>query len=444
MNHNRLKLFVLSLDGTPYTLLQQALQQGLMPQFAQLLREGSFAQMDSVIPTISSVAWATFATGVNPAKHNIFGFVDRDQNAQLIIPNASNLRAKSLWEYFDENKLRSIWINLPIAYPPPKINGVMISGFLGTELENCVHPSELLPILKGFDYVIDPDPWLARTDRAAFIKELFRTLQARRKITLHLLKEPWDFFMLHVMETDRLHHFFWDAKDDSRSPFHNSFWGLYREIDQFIGELIATLPSDCALLMLSDHGFCALKREVDLNAYLQQTGFLQYKNGQAQELSDVHPSSRAYSLLPGRLFVNLKGRESHGSVSLSEYEGVRTEVSEALLELKDPETRASIIKQVVKREKVYSGPHADRAADLIAIPHDGYDLKAKLNGAKLFDKSAINGMHTFDDAFLYIRDRSRKPEPKPALIDVTSTIFALMGLPIPKELEGQNLLGANT
>lgn len=436
------KLFVLSLDGTPYTLLQDALKQGVMPNFSKLTQNGTFAQMDSVIPTISSVAWATFATGVNPAQHNIFGFVDRDEASQLTIPNAAYLKAKALWQYLDECKSRSIWINLPIAYPPAKINGTMISGFLGTELEDCVFPRELLPYLKKINYQIDPDPWLARTDRAAFMKELFSALQARTQVTFHLLRESWDFFMLHVMETDRLHHFYWEAKDNARSEFYNLFWGLYKEIDRFIGELVAALPRDCHLLMLSDHGFCELKQEVDLNVYLQQLDYLKIQNPAAQELSDLHPETKAFSLLPGRVYVNLQGRERQGSVPISEYERTRQELTQALYALKDPHTGQAIIKQILRREEIYRGPHAERAADLFAIAHDGYDLKAKLNGVKLFDKSAINGMHTFEDAFLYVRGHQLKTSRKPALIDLTATIFGLMGLAIPQTLEGQNLFGA--
>jgi predicted AlkP superfamily phosphohydrolase/phosphomutase len=437
------KLFVLSLDGTPYTLLQQALRKDFMPNLAHLSREGSLVQMDSLIPTISSVAWATFATGVNPAQHHIFGFVDRDPNGHLTIPNASHLQAKTLWQYFDERGLHSVWINLPIAYPPAKLKGVMISGFLGTDLNDCVHPAALLAHLKKLNYVIDPDPWLARTDRAAFIKELFHALRPRREITLHLLSQPWDFFMLHVMETDRLHHFFWDAKDDVHSAFHADFWNLYAQIDQLIGSVLTALPNETEFMMLSDHGFCALKQEVDLNAYLQDTGFLRYRNDKPQDLNDLHPQTRAFSLLPGRIYVNLKERESQGSVSASDYERVRTELSETLLRLKEPRTGESVINKTIKREELYHGAHIDRAADLIAVPNAGYDLKAKLTGAKLFDQGAINGMHTFDDAFLYLRGHSIRAEPKPALVDVPSTLFSLMGLATPANFEGKNLLGAN-
>ncbi|MCI2429203.1 alkaline phosphatase family protein [Candidatus Acetothermia bacterium] len=421
------KLFILSLDGTPYTLLQQACRQAKMPYLQRLLGEGSFVQLDSVIPTISSVAWATFATGVNPAKHSIFGFVDVDRQKQFYVPNASHLRAKTLWQHFDDLGLRSIWINLPIAYPPAPINGVMISGFLGTRLENCVHPDSLLPILQRLNYLIDPDPVRAHSDPEGFMKELFAALQARRALTLQLLQsEPWDFFMLHIMETDRLHHFFWNAKDDLHSPYHRDFWEIYKEIDMFIGELLAQLPYDTELLMLSDHGFCAIRYEVELNAFLKKHGLLRFRNGSAQDLSDLDAQTRAFGLVPGRLYL----RDLHD----------REAIEQLLYQLCDPQTQASVCGRVYSRDELYVGPYLAHAADLFAIPRRGYDLKARLNATEVFTRTALQGMHTLDDAFLFVRRHQLHATSKPGLLDLAPTICELLNVPSLPSYEGRSLL----
>lgn len=421
------KLFVLSLDGTPYTLLQQACQKARMPHLHQLLSQGAFVQIDSVIPTISSVAWATFVTGVNPAKHNIFGFVDVDEQKQFYIPNASSLRARTLWQHFDDLGLRSIWINLPIAYPPAPINGVMISGFLATRLEDAVHPDSLLPALQRLHYVIDPDPLRAHSDPEGFMQELFAALAARRALTLHVLRDqPWDFFMLHIMETDRLHHFFWNAKDDRTSPYHRDFWELYQQIDALIGELLAQLPSDTEFLMLSDHGFCAIQYEVELNALLRQHGLLKFRNGPAQDLSDLDAQSHVFGLVPGRLYLcDRADRES---------------IEQLLYQLRDPHTHSPVCERIYRRDDLYAGPYLSRAADLFALPHRGYDLKARLNATEVFTRTALQGMHTLDDAFLFVRQHKLRATPKPSLLDLAPTICELLNVPSLPSFEGHNLL----
>jgi predicted AlkP superfamily phosphohydrolase/phosphomutase len=424
------KLFVLSLDGTPYTLLNDAIAQGRLPHLRQLFAQGSFVQMDSVIPTISSVAWATFATGVNPARHGIFGFIDLDSQMRFVIPNAAHLAEKPLWQRLHDAGLRSIWINLPIAYPPAPINGVMISGFLGTQLEESVHPPHLLPVLQRLGYVIDPDPARAHTDPAGFLDDLFAALRARTQLTWHLFeREPWDFFLLHIMETDRLHHFYWDAKDDPHHPYHSLFWKLYSEIDTFVGELIERLPKGCELLLLSDHGFCRITSEVELNLLLQEREFLKFRNGPPQDFSGLSPHTRAFGLIPGRLYVRDR-----------DYERTRSELIELLETLVDPQTHRPVIARVWRREEIYSGPQLSRAADILAVPHNGYDLKARLGATRLFTTSRLQGMHTGDDAFLFVRNYEISTQPKPHLVDLAPTLYALMGLPVPTGWEGRTLL----
>jgi len=446
------KLFVLSLDGTPYTLLAGALER--LPNFKKLFSQGSFVQMDSVIPTISSVAWATFATGVNPAQHNIFGFVDIDRERRFVIPNAGDLSAPPLWRRFTELGLRSIWVNLPITYPPEPIHGIMISGFLCTQLDEGVYPTELLPLLRRLNYMIDADPQRAYTDPHGFLQELSLALEGRRQLTFSLLEtEPWDFFLLHIMETDRLHHFFWEAKDNPEHPYYQDFWRLYAELDSFIGELVARLPKDCEFVMLSDHGFCQIEYEVELNAFLREHGFLRFYNGAPADFSELHPASRAFGLIPGRLYLTDNSEQT------------RSELIAALLELTDPQGRP-VIARVWRREEIYSGAQLSRAPDLIAMPHNGFDLKARLSAPHLFTKTRLQGMHTFDDAFLFVRNHRLQTSPSPpapltltptpsplrgrgksrgegvraSLIDLAPTLYTLMGLPIPTEFEGRSLL----
>lgn len=372
------RLVVMGLDEVPFSLLQEAFAKGRMSEFAQLSREGGFVGMNSVIPTISSVAWATFMTGVNPAKHNIYGFVDLDKDMRRTIPTSSNLKAKTLWQRLNEQGKRTIVINVPVTYPPKPVNGILVSGFLSPSLDRACYPSAISHRLSAMGCVIDPDPWKAKDDKEGFLEDCFKALRTRKEVALEFIrKEDWDFFMLHVMETDRVNHFYWDGYENEGSPYHQRFWEFYGEVDRTIAEVHATLPKGTEILILSDHGFCVIKQEVDINAYLRQQGFLGFRDG-AEEPADILPDSKAYSLIHGRIFVNLKGREFMGSVERRDYESLREEIAESLLELRDPETGDPFIQRVYKREELYEGPYFARAADLIAHPHRGYDLKAKI------------------------------------------------------------------
>ncbi|MCS6902880.1 MAG: alkaline phosphatase family protein, partial [Candidatus Bipolaricaulota bacterium] len=279
------------------------------------------------------------------------------------------------------------------------------------------------------NYLIDPDPVRAHSDPAGFMQELFAALQARRMLTLELLQsEPWDFLMLHIMETDRLHHFFWNAKDDTDHPYHRDFWRLYREIDLMIGELLAQLPKETEFVMLSDHGFCAIEHEVELNALFRKHGLLKFRTDVAQGLNDLDEQSRAFGLVPGRLYLrDLAYRET---------------IEQLLYQLRAPQTHSPVCERIYRRDELYTGPYLAHAADLFAIPKRGYDLKARLNAPEIFTRTALQGMHTLDDAFLFVRHRSLRTIPKPSLLDLAPTICALMNVPSLPGVEGRNLLSS--
>lgn len=433
-------MFVLSIDGVPFSLLEEAFASRKMPDFARLSRQGGFTRMNSVIPTISSVAWATFMIGVNPGKHNIYGFVDRDGEMRLSIPTSRDVKAKTLWERLNGQGKRTIVINVPVTYPPKPVNGILLSGFLSSTLDKACWPPDISHNLRTMGYVIDPDPWKAKDDKAGFLEDCFNALRARKEVALEFMRsEDWDFFMLHLMETDRVNHFYWDACEDGGSPYHRRFWEFYREVDQTIAEVHEALPKGCEFVILSDHGFCGIKKEVDINTYLRQSGLLGFRKD-AKEPADIYPHSKAYSLIPGRIFINLKGRELTGSVKPRDYTEVREEIAATLLQLTDPETGAPIIQRAYEREELYDGPYFAGAADLIAHPHRGYDLKAKIGEKPLFSQSHRVGMHTYDDASLFIKGHDLDSGRAISIVDVTPTIFDLMGVSIPNELDGRSLL----
>jgi predicted AlkP superfamily phosphohydrolase/phosphomutase len=433
-----MKLFVLALDGVPLSLIEEAFRRGRMSNLQRLSEQGGFREIDSVIPVVSSVAWATFSTGVNPARHGITGFVERDERLNYVLLTSSHLKMKSLWRRLSEQGMRVIALNVPTTYPPEPIDGVIVGDFLSPSIEKAVHPRSLVPLLQRFNYIIEPEPRLAHKDKSAFLEEVHRALEGRKRLATRLLvEEDWDLFMLHVMETDRMNHFFWDAKDDPHHPYHHDFWEFYACVDELIGQIADGLDSETELMILSDHGFCGIKLEVNLNRYLEEMGFLHFREG-AQALSDLDPSSRAYSLTPGRIYLNLRGRETLGSVDPEDVPSLLQELKEALYDLKGEEGEP-IIQRVYKREEIYQGPLMAQVPELIAHPIDGYDLKAGVGG-ELFSRSARSGMHTYEGAFVYVRWCKLKADERASIIDVTPTIFQLLGLDVPVELEGESLL----
>ncbi len=438
------RLFVLSLEGVSHALLQEAARSGVMPHLAQALSEGGLARMNSVIPTVSTVAWATFATGMNAGKHGIFGLVDREPNPfNAFYPNSRDLKAPSLWEQLAQAGKRVVVLNVPLTYPPKQVqSGIMVGCFLSPDLAKATYPAELAPRLMELDYRIEPDNSLAKTDMAAFMADVNQTMARRFSVAMHLMRnEAWQYFHLHESCTDRVNHLLLAGKQGQDPALAEEFQGFYRKLDSYIGEIREHMPPGARLLIMSDSGLMPTKAQVFINHWLEKNGYLHFAKGR-RDLLSMHPDSRAYSLEPGRVYINLEGREEKGRVpSGTPYEDLRQELIHRISGLKHPDTNEPLVRRVFKREELYGGAQVRRAADLVIDPTPGFELKYTLDSSKLLATQAGGATHTYDDAFLYVQGMKRPPEDNSfSLLDLTPTIMNLLGVAAPKSLDGQSLI----
>ncbi len=440
------RVVFIGLDGTPYTFMQRLIAEGRAPNAARLVQQGSLLRMDSVWPWVSSVAWSTMMTGVNPARHGIFGFIDRDPaSGRQFIPTARNMKAPTLWEVLSAAGKRVIVVNVPVTYPPRPVNGILVGCFLSPSLEKAVYPESFLPTLKSLGYIVDADPWKARRSKELALQEVNAVLEARIRTLFHLVdNEEWDYLHLHIMETDRLHHFLWQQMEEGHPTYAPAFYDFYRRIDDMLGQLAAKLDDRTTLMWMADHGFCTVKKEVYVNRWLMDNGWLKLRTippDRQKGLDEVDPASVAYSLDPGRVFLRVRGREKDGCVAPgAEYEALRAEIAAAALELRDPDDGAPVFQAAFRREELYHGPYLEQAADLILAPYDGYDPKGPLYKETLTYKGdELVGMHTYDDAMLYIGGQTI-PQTRFSVLNVMPTILSLMGVPPPPGLDGTSLV----
>ena len=118
---------------------------------------------------------------------------------------------------------------------------------------------------------------------------------------------------------------------------------------------------------------------------------------------------------------------------------IAEQLAEGLAELTDPDAGEQMIEKVVKREEIYFGNAFDAAPDLIAVPQRGYDLKGALNKPELTHKGELVGMHTFDDAFLFIRGEEITRD-EFSIVDVMPTVLSLLRVPVPSDVDGRSLV----
>lgn len=439
------RVAVVSVDGVPMWLWRRLLESGRMPRLAEAGAGRETVRLRSVHPCESATAWSSYMTGTNPGRHGIFGFADRDLGGGggLALCNSRRLHGRTLWERCAAEGRRPVAINVPVTWPPPRLDGVVVGGFLAPGVEGIAWPSSLGSELARRGYRADPDNSLARTDLAAFHDDLLSVERTRVDFALDLFaREEWDLFHCHLMGTDRLMHFCWDAWESGDPEWIDRFEGTFTLADEAVGRILDALPADVGLVVLSDHGFCRLESEVDLNAALVESGLLRLGGDPAAFMGNVLPGSTAFAMVPGRVYVNLEGREPNGSVEVAGYEEARSRTADALLSLRSADGKP-VIQRVFRREEIYAddaGGHADGwlggtpagtayelAPDLVAWPHDGFDLKAGFGEGPVFGRGHISGMHTWQDAVLWVPGES--PRADGSIVDVAPSILGRLGLP---------------
>jgi predicted AlkP superfamily phosphohydrolase/phosphomutase len=434
------RVLVIGLDGTPLSFVRQRMDDGALPSFKRLFEGGSLVEINSTHPFVSCVAWSTYMTGKNAAKHGIFGFIDRKPGTYSIyIPNGSNMTSKTLWEILSERGKSVLVMNVPVTYPPRRVNGYLVSGFLAPKVDGATYPAELAVKLKAHDYELDIDPWRARENLDNLHPDLMRVFKARTEMFMKLYKEKkWDFAQLHVMETDRLYHFMWRHMEEGHPKYADQFMDVFRAIDEFLAVIDKTVGDDVTVLVMSDHGFCSLKKEIYLNRFLEEKGYLHYAKEDAKSLEHIDPArTKVFCMDPGRFYINLKGREAAGIVGKDEYENLRRNLMADLAELTDDEGN-KVIKDILTKEEIYSGEHFDIAPDIVINPVDGYDPKGAFGKKTLSGRGPIVGMHTHHNAMLWVRGCELRTGG--SVVDVPTTVFDLMGIEPPGDLDGRSLL----
>jgi predicted AlkP superfamily phosphohydrolase/phosphomutase len=438
------KALLIGLDGVPWSLLNRYLSQGIMPHLKTILDQGfSLHSMNASIPDVSSVSWTSFATGVNPGEHGIYGFMDvQPRTYSLSFPNSRDVKAPPFWEiagktnrrtstlqerYAErlEQPLRSIIFNLPHTYPASQMNGILVSGFVAIDLKKAVFPDSAYTYLQSLNYQIDVEAEKVREDKKAFLKDLFECLQTRKKAILHFFEEEsWDVFLACITETDRLHHFFFDGATDDTHPFHDFFVQFYKELDGFIDTLfqryMKTSRDKGLFMMLSDHGFAPIKKEVYVNPFLYKTGFLDLRV-EGQFFEKIGNQTKAFDLDPCRIYLNDKEVYGRGKVGKEERSTLLKEIQEAIRTLRG-EGGEEVIDQIYLKEEIYKGPFVDQAPDMVCLPNDGYDLKGGIEKKEVFGRTIFTGMHTWHDAFC-ILPASTKIFGKPSIEEMAAHIL---------------------
>ncbi len=124
------KVLIVSFDGGVWSNLLPIANAGLMPNLKKLIDSGAYANLESTIPPVTPPAWTAFMTGCNPGKSGVFDFYEYQEGTyKPALTTSKSIQVPTLWRLLSDKGVRVGVVDVPINYPPPEVNGFVISGW---------------------------------------------------------------------------------------------------------------------------------------------------------------------------------------------------------------------------------------------------------------------------------------------------------------------------
>ncbi len=342
------RVLVIGLDGATLDLIRPWAAEGRLTELGRLMQEGAWCELKSQLPPSSVPNWPSFATGKNPGKHGVLWWTQArgDASAPSIVDRRS-IKGPTLWEIAGRQGKRVAVINVPVTYPPEKVNGVMVTGLLTPpSADDVTYPADLKAELDSHvgGYRVTHSVVHRRGAEEEFLQDVLDVLHRRLRASLHVMRTyDWDLFIVVLNATDTVIHKFW--KDmDSQHPLHvaedgkrlgDAILRVYQAVDEAVASLTEEAGSQTHTIVMSDHGAGGFYEAFFPNNWLMDQGLLSVRRQASSQLrywlfrlgltvNKIYPVANAFigrlgdRRLRSRLGVQGKGGGILGKLFLSE------------------------------------------------------------------------------------------------------------------------------
>ncbi len=489
-----LKALIVGWDGATWKYIDPLLAEGRLPHLQALLAQGTRARLTSTIPPYTNVAWPSLVTGLRPDGTGVFDTARTAPGSYHPVPtNLTGFRGIPFWQWVNRFGLTTGVLNVPMTYPAHPLDGYMVTGF-DSPLEgpHIAYPTHILDqwarsghpyriLAREVELMARQNPHHPRDDLDAFTDAwVALTLEQGEWVAWALHEWPVDLLFVVFSGTDSINH---------RTHSKEHIARVYEAADRALGRILEHADENTLFALVSDHGSTPAYRYISLYRIFYDAGWLRFHPYVAPHFLRRLPSpfgpllASWWERLPDRLrrllsrpllrrdprlavaadnihwertrafvrsalgpiYIHRTDRYPRGTVSPEEYTSLRQAIATTLLNLRDDEGHP-LIGQVWFREELYPrAKEEDDPPDLVFIPArysdhpiTGYPTDPLV---RPIPEEGEYGTHTPDGVLLLagpgVRQGSVVDEAH--LTDVVPTVLALLGLPLPRPLDGRVL-----
>lgn len=315
-------VLMIGIDAAEISLVQQWMDEGLLPNLRMLRERGTFGSMRSTARWLVGSPWQSFFTGQTPVDHGMYHFlVWRPELMAHARPSRDWLPLQPFWRELAAGGQRVIAIDVPQAYAPDEGSSIEVSGWATHENLDppASSPPGLLHSIKQQFGKVPFDPEVTHplsVDQLLDVRDqCIRTAKRVGELGVELMQtHPWDFSIVCFSSTHRAGHQLWDQSGlkgkvtaAQQEELDNALREVYIACDAALGQLVRQAGDQASIITFSLHGMGPNTSRTDVLPEML-TRILAGQSSTGEPLRKVRLTDRLRTLFPDAIRNRIKNR----------------------------------------------------------------------------------------------------------------------------------------
>ena len=201
----------------------------------------------------------------------------------------------------------------------------------------------------------------------------------------------YDVIFSHLHNVDDVGHMFWhfakhfDDWNNGEAFYQDAILKIYEETDRYLGEFLPCLDQDWSIVITSDHGLICEEHHLPVLTegcvsvpVMEELGYTVLKRDEnGNKLREIDwEKTRAIAIRAGNIYLNLKGRQTHGIVDPADKYELEAQIISDLYNYRDPRTGKRVVSLALRNKDAVIlgiGGNSD-FGDIIFFMDEGFNL----------------------------------------------------------------------